>query len=182
MHSGSNNNLKAIKMKKETETETKTIDTIPITDDIIETLGKAIEISRNFEDLTGKQMNITGIVGEVLACKKHNLRLVVNDINVGYDALDKNRDRVQIKTRRCKGARTTTIGSFNVLFDHAILVLLNERYELEEDYCCSSKSIKDHFERINDNRKKEGKSEKKNMTTEEFKTLAKKEKSMASNK
>lgn len=164
---------------------TKKLKTITVTNDIIEKLNDAIKISLEFEDLTQKQMNITSIVGEVLTCNKHNLELVIDDINAGFDALDKEGKRVQIKTRRFKGVKTAMTGTlldknFTVPFDYAILVLLNEKYEFIEDYFISSDSIVDHFERINNNRLNIGKQKRKNMSISQFIALANGQKRMAS--
>ncbi|MNU69024.1 hypothetical protein D3C71_584010 [compost metagenome] len=155
----------------------KDIPPIAISDEMIEKLNNAIKTSLDFEQLTKKQLNITSIVGEVLACRAHNLKLMIDDINEGFDALDKDGKRVQIKTRRFKGVLSALTGSlldknYDTPFDYAILVLLNEKYELLSSYTLSSDSIKQHFERINENRTTKDKQKRKTMTISQFMKLA----------
>lgn len=155
----------------------KDLSSIAISDEIIEKLNSAIETSLGFEQLTKKQLNITSIVGEVLACKAHNLKLMVDDINEGFDALDKDGKRVQIKTRRYKGVKSALTGplldkNYNIPFDYAVLVLLDEKYKLIDTYTLNSDSIKQHFERINGNRVTNEKQKRKTMTISQFMKLA----------
>ena len=56
-------------------------DTIIITQPIIDKLNEAIKIALDFEKLTGKQLNITSTVGEVLSSNNFKLKLIVNDTN-----------------------------------------------------------------------------------------------------
>lgn len=151
---------------------------LPISDEIIEKLTHAIKTSLDFEKMTGKQLNLTGIVGEVLTCKRHNLELVVDDINEGFDAWDKDGKRVQIKTRRFKGVDSAMTGTllsknYEPTYDYVILVLLNEQYAFKEDYVLSSNAIREHFDRINAIRVNEGKPKRKNMSIAQFRALAK---------
>lgn len=155
----------------------KDIPPIAISDEIIEKLNSAIETSLDFEQLTKKQLNITSIVGEVLACRVHNLKLMVDDINEGFDALDQNGKRVQIKTRRYKGVKSALTGplldkKYDTPFDYAVLVLLDEKYKLMDSYTLSSDSIRQHFERINENRVTNEKPKRKTMTISQFIKLA----------
>ena len=158
----------------------KDIPSIMISDEIIEKLNSAIKTSLEFEQVTKKQLNITSIVGEVLACKAHDLKLVIDDINEGFDALDKDGKRVQIKTRRFKGVNSAMTGpllnkNFETPFDYAVLILLKENYELLGSYKLSSDSINKHFERINENRITIGKQKRKTMAISQFMKLAQKE-------
>ncbi len=136
------------------------METIEITDKIIGKLNKAIKASLEFEKLTGKQLNITSIVGEVLVCLKLGLKLVKDDINAGYDAIDSENKRVQIKTRRYKNtANSNTAMTGNLLtkkldvpYDYVILILLEIDYTLKAIYKIEKNEIEGHFIRINGNR------------------------------
>lgn len=159
--------------KKATE-----IRTIKITDEIIDKLNDAIKISLDFENLTGKQLNITSVVGEILTSHKLKLRVVVNDINESFDAFDKNHKKVQIKTRRYKGVDSAMTGplldkNFNVPYDYAILTLLNTDYSFKEFFRIEATAIKKHFDRINANRIAEGKGKRKTMSISQFRSIAK---------
>lgn len=158
----------------------KNIPPLTISEEIMGKLNNAIKASLEFEKVTGKQLNMTGIVGEVLACKRHNLELVVDDINEGFDAWDKDGKRVQIKTRRFKGVDSAMTGTllskqYEPTFDYAVLILLNEQYEFLEDHILSSHVIKEHFDRINAKRVNEGKAKRKNMSIAQFRALTKKQ-------
>jgi len=77
----------------------------------------------------------TGFLGELYACEILGLKLVENPIQKGYDAEDKDGKRYQIKTRcSIRGSEVNPrgrIGKFRDLdFDYALLVLLNDKYEL----------------------------------------------------
>ena len=67
------------------------LETKKINKEAITVLNETIKNSLKFEELTSKQLNITGIVGEVLAAEKCKLELVVDDINSGFDAIDENK-------------------------------------------------------------------------------------------
>jgi len=150
--------------------------TIKINTKILSLLDEAINISLEFEKITNKQLNITSIVGEIIASNKHNLELVENDLNEGFDAIDENGKRVQIKTRRYKGKDNAMTGkmldsNFDVPFDYVILILLNIDYSFKEEYITSSDEIKKHFERINHKRIANGKSKRNTMSISQFKKL-----------
>lgn len=156
---------------------TTDIKTISITPTIIQKLNEAIKISLDFELLTGKQLNITSVVGEVLTCQKLKLKLVANDINQSFDAIDKDNKKVQIKARRYKGVDTAMTGplldkTFKVPFDYAILILLNQDYSFKEMFRIEASAIQKHFDRINANRISVGKGQRKNMSISQFRNLA----------
>jgi hypothetical protein len=151
--------------------------TIKITSAIIDKLKEATKISMEFEELTGKQMNITSIVGEILTSYKLDLKLVVDDINESFDAIDKNDKTVQIKTRRYKGVESAMTGpllnkDYEVPFDYAILTLLNADYSFKEHFIIEAAAIKKHFDRINENRLEKGKAKRKTMSISQFRTIA----------
>ena len=154
------------------------VETIKVTPKIISKINEAIKVSLEFEELTGKQLNITSTVGEVLTCAKYKLELVVNDINKGYDAIDKEGRTIQIKSRRYKGLTKAMTGNlldrdFKVPFDFAILTLLNNDYTFKEDFRIDASKIEMHFDRINKKRKGDKKDKRKSMSISQFKTLAK---------
>ena len=150
--------------------------TISITPKILAKIKDAIKVSLEFEAMTGKQLNITSIVGEVLACHKRKLNLVVNDINKGFDAVDNNNLKFQIKTRRFKGNQTAMTGPWldknnKVTFDYGILVLLEEDYSLKEMLEVKASDIQKHFNRINSNRKSHKKKERQTMAISQFRAI-----------
>jgi hypothetical protein len=109
------------------------LETIKINKEIEECLQEAIQVSLRFEQLTGKQLNITPTIGEFFSCKVNNLNWILNDINKGYDAIDEGNFKVQVKTRRYKGKPSSLTAplldkKFEVTYDYALLVLLDSNY------------------------------------------------------
>ncbi len=142
---------------KQIEHEGKLFDTIKVTDTVLSKLKEAITISLSFEALSHKQLNITSTVGEALACKKKNLDWVINDINTGFDAFDNNGKTVQIKTRRYKGVRSAQTGNLlnkdgKVVFDYALLVLLEEDYTFREIKRVDRATIEQYLSPLNKKR------------------------------
>lgn len=153
------------------------IKTIAITPRIKRKINEAIRVSLEFEAMTEKQLNITSIVGEILVSDSLGMELVVNDGNECYDAIDKDKKKVQIKARRYKGVESAMTGTllnknFKVGFDYAILVLLNEDYSFRETFRIDAKTIQKHFNRINKNRHTVGKAPRKTMSIAQFRGLA----------
>jgi hypothetical protein len=153
------------------------IKTIPITQEIIEKLNQAIKISLEFEELTGKQLNITSIVGEIIVSEKFGLQLVVKDGNESFDAIDIDNKTVQIKTRRYKDVESSLTGPllnklFQVSFDYAYLVLLNRDYSFKEIFRIEAAAIQNHFDRINAKRILLDKEKRKTMAISQFRKLA----------
>ncbi len=150
--------------------------TIKITEEILKIIEKAKKVAIKFEELTGKKLNITSVVGEVLAGHKNNLSLVIDDINEGYDAFDKNNKKVQIKARRYKRPQDP-IGNllnkdFKVTYDYALLVLLDDHYELKGNIVRKNKNlIQKYFDKKNQDRKKENKKPVKAIPINTFKNL-----------
>jgi len=118
-------------------------ETIKINSSICRAIRKIIDAALEYEKLTRRRAGITGEVGEFLVCKKLNLSLVVNQINAGYDALDKEEKRYQIKTRRITNNHIAgRIGSFSKhKFDYAVLAILDKGYELKKIYKMSYKKL-----------------------------------------
>jgi len=79
---------------------------------------------------------LTGLIGELSACKALNLKW---DPSSGYDAVDKNGKHVQIKTRRdSKGGeinKVGTVGGFtNFDFHYALYAELDAKFDLLSIY------------------------------------------------
>ena len=115
------------------------METIEINDDLIAIINKAIKSAIEYGVLTKetRKLGITGEVGEVLICKQLGLQLIANSRSEGYDAIDKNKRRVQIKTRRGesgeKPKESGRLGKFSEHeFDYALLGILNLKYQLVE--------------------------------------------------
>ena len=113
--------------------------TIQIDSKLIDKVKSAIGVALEYEAATkGKRkLGITGEVGEVLACRQLGLKLVLDSRSEGFDAVDKNGLRVQIKTRRSESeglpsntGRTSRFSEHE--FDYALLALLDSKYELCE--------------------------------------------------
>ncbi len=112
---------------------------IIIDDKIIEKTKVAIDNALDYETLFhGKRkLGITGEVGEILVCYHLKLRLVMDSRSKGFDAIDKDDLRVQIKTRRSESkglpkdaGRTGRFSKHR--FDYALLGLLDHNYQLCE--------------------------------------------------
>jgi hypothetical protein len=152
------------------------METIIIGEEILVLLQKAVDAAYEFELKSGKQLNITSMVGEVYAAQKFELKLVKDDINPDYDAIDRDGKLVQIKARRYKGNKTAMTGpllnkEFKVAFDYALLVLLNLDYSLKEIFRIEKDWVETHFERINKDRTLIGKKPRKTMSISQFERL-----------
>lgn len=106
-------------------------------------ISAVIKSAIDYEESTGRKLGITGEIGEWLVCGIEELGLTLNtDPQVpGYDALDKNGKKYQIKSRRVdhNGGK---IGKFSKhKFDFAILVILDENYKISEVYKTSYKKL-----------------------------------------
>lgn len=151
--------------------------TIKINTVLLSQMDRAIKDSLAFEKLSGKQLNITSTVGEVLACKKFNLDWVLDDINTGFDAFDKDGKTVQIKTRRHKGVMSAQTGNLlnsknEVAFDYALLLLLKEDYSLLEIYKLEARKIHEYLNPLNKKRAREKKKPRKAISVSTFKRLS----------
>ena len=115
------------------------METVKIGKNVIEIINKVIEIALLYENcFDGKRkLGITGEVGEILACQKLNLKLVLDTINKGFDAIDNDGKMVQIKCCRSETLEISPdharVGKFSKhIFDYAILVLLGRKYNILE--------------------------------------------------
>ena len=84
-----------------------------------------------------RKLGLTGEIGEVLCCHTLGLKLCVDCRSQGFDAMDAEGKRVQIKTRRSesKGLPRDAgrVGTFSKHdFDYALLVLLDREYRVVE--------------------------------------------------
>ena len=131
-----------------------TPETITIDDKLINKLNLAIKVALAYETAThGKRkLGITGEVGEVLVCHQLGLKLVLDSRSEGFDAMDKDGLRVQIKTRRSeteglpRDAGRTGIFSKHE-FDYALLALLDNKYELCEIWQADYNKLKPIIEK-----------------------------------
>ena len=113
--------------------------TIKIDNKLINIIKSAISVALEYEAATNgrRKLGITGEVGEVLVCHQLRLRLVLDSRSEGFDAIDKDGLRVQIKTRRSESeglpsntGRTSRFSKHE--FDYALLALLDHKYQLCE--------------------------------------------------
>lgn len=113
--------------------------TLPITKAMLAAVEDVRRAALAYEKASGgaRRIGITGEVGEVLACHQLGLRLCVDPMSGGVDAVDRKGRRVQIKTRRSESGGLPSdagrIGTFSRhLFDYALLVILDQEYGLAE--------------------------------------------------
>ena len=112
---------------------------IPIDNKIIDKIKETIKIALEYEAATcGKRkLGITAEIGEVLACYQLGLKLVLDARSKGFDAIDKDGLLVQIKSRRSESEGMPRdagrVGTFSKHpFDYALLILLDNNYQLCE--------------------------------------------------
>ena len=122
--------------------------TVPVTEEVLSGINKAIEGALAYENAVGglRKMGITGEVGEVLACHHLRLQLCVDPRAGGFDAVDGNGRRVQIKARRSESEGLPNdagrIGTFSKHpFDYVVLVLLDHEYRLAEMWRANYRDI-----------------------------------------
>lgn len=72
--------------------------------------------------------SVVGNYGEWLVAKKYNLKLVNNSVNKGFDGVDNQGKKYQIKTRLVENTSSSTSFDFKKLgeFDYLIIVFLNK--------------------------------------------------------
>ncbi|WP_217425917.1 hypothetical protein [Pandoraea cepalis] len=95
-------------------------------------LKEARAIAIEYYRLTGKPLGITGEVGDYEAARLHGLELAVAR-EAGFDAVDRNGRRLQIKSRSIPKAKKLAgqrIGSIdlNKPWDAVILVQMDEEF------------------------------------------------------
>src|SRR3989338_4019838 len=126
--------------------------TLLITDKIYTITLEAARVAVKYEKLTGRKLGITGEIGEILTCKNQELKLSLNPLTAGYDAIDSGGNRYQIKSRRTNHRRGS-IGSFSQhSFDYAILAILDPNYKISELRKTSYEKLKpflDKYQRRN---------------------------------
>ena len=103
-------------------------------DQVRAVLANAKDAAVEYYDLTGKPLGITGEIGEFYAAECLDLELAGARTS-GYDALDKAKRKIQIKSRAVEEGRPlggVRVGSINLKheFDVVLLVLMNKRYEI----------------------------------------------------
>jgi len=100
-----------------------------------------IDLSLEYKKRFGKNLGITGEVGEYKVSRLLKLKRAPGNINKGFDAIDPQGKKVQIKTRifRSNSERTSAFTNFG--FDYALLVLLSDKYEITEIYKAYRKAI-----------------------------------------
>ncbi len=102
-----------------------------------EILTQVAVLAREYYEVTGKPLGVTGEVGEVLAAQLLHLDLCPPRTS-GYDAITRDgRKRLQIKTRRVKpGSKSGRVSQIKTqsVFDAVLLVLLSPDYQVMEIY------------------------------------------------
>lgn len=113
--------------------------TIRVDEKIVDKVCAAIKAALDYEEaMRGKRkIGITGEVGEVLVCHEMDLLLVLDNRARGYDAIDANGQRVEIKTRRSESDELPKdfgrVSRFSKHpFDYALLAILDHSYRLRE--------------------------------------------------
>ena len=99
---------------------------------IADLLKQARTIAVEYYGLTGKPLGITGEVGEYEAARLLDLKLAAAR-EAGFDAIDRNGRRLQVKSRSIPRAKKLTgqrMGSIDLdkPWDAVILVLMDEKF------------------------------------------------------
>lgn len=112
---------------------------IPISYKIMGKIEGAVKAALEYEETVfrKRKLGITAEVGEVLACRRLGLKLILDSQSAGFDAVDNSDSRVQIKSRRSESEGMPRdagrVGTFSKHpFDYALLVLLDNNYRLCE--------------------------------------------------
>jgi len=134
-----------------------------------------VEFEKN---LDVKTLNV-GLIGEMEACIELNLKLANDNKNPGYDAVDSDNKRVQIKATRFgkSSGRTSAIYKKDGLqFDYAVLMIYDTEFNLLEIFKAEKAQLADYFKRINspEMQKKRTRKIKQDMSISDFKTCGKK--------
>jgi hypothetical protein len=144
--------------------------TIEITQQHVDLIQPVIDIATKYERIMDnkRKLGITGEVGEIKACLKFGLKLMLDSQSAGYDAIDNDGKKVQIKTRRSelgkKLTNPTRLSSFSRHeFDYCLLLLLDKDYEIDEIWRAEANTLKSSIERH----------ERRNPTLGAFKRVAK---------
>jgi len=112
---------------------------VTVTDAMLEAVQQAILAAGAYDKATDgrRKLGMTGEIGEVLCCHTLGLKLCVDCRSQGFDAVDTEGKRVQIKTRRSESSGLPSdvgrLGTFSKHeFDYAMLVLLDSDYRIAE--------------------------------------------------
>ena len=119
-----------------------------ITQEHVDVIDSAIKVARQYETMMGdkQRLGITGEVGDIKACFKYNLKLAKITQSPGYDAVDEDGKKVQIRTRRIVSG-TKTIDSKRLStftkdkFDYCLLVFLDKEYDIDEVWKTESAAL-----------------------------------------
>jgi hypothetical protein len=110
-----------------------------------ELLDAAKKLAKQYRQLTGKPLGITGEVGEVIAADLLHLKLT-DARNPGFDAIGPDGRRIQIKSRCILPAAKPgqRVGGIRLTheFDTVMLVLMDEAFEPLEIYEANFTDIK----------------------------------------
>jgi len=117
---------------------------------IREAISAALDYERTVPDK--RKLGITGEAGEVLCCDLLGLRMCVDPRSQGFDAMDNDDKRVQIKSRRSESpglpSDSGRVGSFSPHeFDYALLVLMTHDYQIAEIWRGDYRAIIDLIDR-----------------------------------
>jgi hypothetical protein len=130
------------------------------------------------KDLSVKTSNI-GLIGEMEACIELNLKLVNDNKNPGFDAVDCDNKRVQIKSTRfgkSSGRISSIYKKDGLQFDYALLMIYDANFNLLEIWKSEKSKLDNYFNRINSKEMKEKRNGKikRDMSISDFKTCGKK--------
>jgi hypothetical protein len=116
-----------------------TDDFLLITNDLIELINEVVDCAIKYEKITKnkRKLGITGEVGEIFACSHFGLKLVLNSQSAGYDAIDQNGLKVQIKARKSESGKRlrdlTRLSRFSRHeFNYCLLLLFEGDYKIYE--------------------------------------------------
>jgi len=125
-----------------------------VNDKIVEKIKRAIRTALDYEKIVfdKRKLGITAEAGEVLACHHLGLKLILDTHSKGFDAIDKDGELVQIKSRRSESEGLPNdagrVGTFSLhRFDYALLVLLDHNYKLCEIWRAECGELKPLIER-----------------------------------
>jgi hypothetical protein len=108
-------------------------------------IQKATKLAKQYRQLTGKPLGITGEVGEFIAADLLHLELT-DARNPGYDAIGPDERRIQIKSRcllpKAKPGQRVGGIRLNHEFDTVMLILMNENFEPLEIYEAKREAVK----------------------------------------
>jgi hypothetical protein len=104
-----------------------------VSNEVEQLLEQACGLAVQYYRLTGKPLGITGEIGEFLAAKYLRLQLL-DARSPGFDAVDADGRRIQIKARSIPGSKTLSgqrVGSIRLThdWDDVVLVMMNEHFE-----------------------------------------------------